>query len=274
MSLAPASEPVSSSPIRTLIVDDEPLARAGLRRFCAQQPDLEIIAECGDGLSAVHTIEHEHPQLVFLDIEMQGMSGFDVLARLGRDTLPYIVFTTAHDDYALGAYEFEAVDFLLKPFDKSRFDRSLARVRRRMSAAAPGTLRTQLLGALQSLTELRNPVSPARYLQRVAIRQGQRTSFIDITHIDCIEARRNYVDLHAGNALHELHTPLKTLEKKLDPALFLRIHRSVLINMERVEEIQNWFNGCFRFKLNNGATFTSGRAYRKGIQSFLNNDVV
>lgn len=267
-----APEPILASSIRTLIVDDEPLARAGLRRFCAQQPDLEIIAECGDGACAVQTIERERPHLVFLDIEMQEMSGFDVLTRLTQEALPYVVFTTAHDGYALGAYDFEAVDFLVKPFDKRRFDKSLARVRRRMTAA-PETLRSQLAGALRSIMELRNPAPSARYLQRVAIRHGQRTSFIDAVDIDCIEARRNYVDVHAGNTSHELHTPLKTLEEKLDPERFLRIHRSVLVNMERVEEIQNWFNGCFRFKLANGATFTSGRAYRKSIQSFLNNEV-
>ncbi|MGH8494752.1 MAG: LytR/AlgR family response regulator transcription factor [Gammaproteobacteria bacterium] len=273
MKRMPATDPVRTESIRTLIVDDEPLARAGLRKFCAQQPDLEVIAECGDGTCAVQTIERERPHLVFLDIEMQEMSGFDVLARLAPDTLPYVVFTTAHDGYALNAYDYEAVDFLLKPFDMSRFNRSLDRVRRRL-VVAPETLRTQLAGALRSLTSLGSSSSSPQYLQRVAIRHGQRTSFIDAADIDCIEARRNYVDLHVGPSKHELHTALKEFEEKLDPARFLRIHRSLLVNMERVEEIQNWFNGCYRFRLASGAIFTSGRTYRKDIQNFLNNEVV
>ncbi|CAN5232024.1 LytTR family DNA-binding domain-containing protein [soil metagenome] len=262
-----------ASRIRALIVDDDPLARSGLRKFCDEAPDLEVVAECADGRCALQVIEDEHPQLVFLDVEMQEMSGFDVLEQLDDTSLPYLVFTTAHDDCALGAFEFEAVDFLLKPFDKSRFDRSLERVRRRMAVAGPETIRGELRDMLRSLPELRASALGSRYLRRVAIRQGQRTSFIHATEIDCIEARRNYIDLHAGTARHELHTALRTFEQKLDPRRFLRIHRSLVINMERVEEIQNWFNGCFRFKLANGATVTSGRAYRKGIQSFLNNEV-
>lgn len=258
-------------PIRTLIVDDEPLARAGLRRFCDDQPDLEIVAECGDGSSAVQTIERERPELVFLDIEMQSMSGFDVLSRLAPDTLPYVVFTTAHGDYAADAYEFEAVDFLVKPFDRSRFDRSLARVRGRLGSIPAAQLQSQLASMLHMIGG-EAPPAKREYLRRLAVRQGQRTTFVSARDIGCIEARRNYVDLRVGKETYELHTSMKALEEKLDPAQFLRIHRSILINIEQVAEIQNWFNGCFRFKLGDGACYTSGRAYRKGIQGFLNNE--
>jgi two-component system LytT family response regulator len=268
-----STETGSTRSIRTLIVDDEPLARAGLRKFCNQQPDLEIIAECDDGASAVQTIEHERPELVFLDIEMQEMSGFDVLARLTPDALPYIVFTTAHDAYAVDAFDFEAVDFLLKPFDKSRFDKSLARVRSRLDSTTPEKLRSQLAAAMRLIGGDDAPAAPRQYLQRIAVRHGQRTTFIVTDEIDCIEARRNYVDLHVGKERYSLHATLKALEEKLDPDRFLRIHRSILVNVDQVTEIQNWFNGCFRFMLAGGATFTSGRGYRKAIVSFLNNEL-
>ncbi|HUO83207.1 MAG TPA: response regulator [Gammaproteobacteria bacterium] len=268
-----STEMRNTRPIRTLIVDDEPLARAGLRKFCDQEPDLEIVAECDDGSSAVQTIEHERPDLVFLDIQMQEMSGFDVLTQLAPDTLPYIVFTTAHDAYAVDAYEFEAVDFLLKPFDRSRFEKSLARVRSRLDSATPEKLRSQLAAAMRLIGVDETHAAPRQYLQRIAVRHGQRTTFIPTHEIGCIEARRNYVDLHVGKERYALHATMKALEEKLDRTRFLRIHRSVLVNVDQVAEIQNWFNGCFRFMLAGGATFTSGRGYRKAIVSFLNNEL-
>ena len=220
--------------LRVLIVDDESLARDRLRRLLGSDPEIEIVAECDNGQSAVESIRTERPELVFLDVQMPGMDGFDVLHALDTNQLPAIVFVTAFDQHAVRAFEEHALDYLLKPTTRARLAKTLARARERRAEQASPPVPQALL---DFLAEHKAAVPPAA--RRIAVRTGERTFFVSTDEIDWIEAAGNYVVLHVGKGTHILRETMSGLESQLPNALFLRVSRSAILNLRRVKELQS-----------------------------------
>ena len=251
-------------PFKTLIVDDEPLAREGLRMWLASDQDISAIHEARDGRQAVAAIRKVRPDLVFLDVQMPEMDGFSVAREIGVQ-MPAVVFVTAHDQHAIQAFEINAIDYLLKPVTKDRFDQALerAKVRMRMRPGEEGN--RQIIGLLETI------VSPLRHVKRLAVRSGGKTVFVDVKDVDWIEAAENYVQLHCGKAGHLLHVPMNTLEKSLDPEMFLRVHRSVIVNVSRIKEMQPGVHGEYVITLENGTRVRSGRTFSEKLKGLMGN---
>jgi two-component system, LytTR family, response regulator len=249
--------------IRTVIAEDEPLARERLRTLLDGEPDIEVVAECGDGASALSTIRDEEPDLVFLDVNMPELDGFAVLEELGPERLPAVVFVTAYDQFAVQAFEAHAIDYILKPFDEERFRTAVSRARLALRARSTHDLDSRLAALLG---DLRRP----RYLERLAIKSGGRIVFIRTEEIDWIGAEGNYARLHTGNRSHLLRETMSTLESKLDPDRFLRIHRSTIVNTESIAELEPLFQGDYVVILRDGTRLTSSRGYRTNLQALMN----
>jgi|SRR5262245_3590477 len=247
--------------IRTLIVDDEPLARERIVDMLVGDAEVEIIGECGDGLAAVAAIEAHKPELVFLDVQMPELDGFGVLEAI--DQTPVIVFVTAYDQYALRAFEVHALDYLLKPFDRERFDKALRRAKHQIERERAGAAPQELVALLADLRSRPKP------LERLVIKSGGRVFFMRADEIDWIEAAANYVRLHAGKEAHLLRETITGLAAKLDPDKFLRIHRSIIVNLDRVKELQPWFHGDYVVILQDGTQLTSSRNYREELRKLL-----
>ena len=248
--------------IRALIVDDEPLARASVRRFLMAHADVRIVGECGDGKSAVAAIRNHSPDLVFLDIQMPEMDGFAVLHNVGIERMPAIIFVTAYDQYAVRAFEENVLDYLLKPFGKARFERALARVRERISQPGGRDLvRTsdvqRILLAMESIAGRRT------CLDRVPVLENGRIVYIRVEDIEWIEAAGNYVRLHVGARRHDVRETLTALEGKLDSDEFVRIHRSTIVNLRHVKEVHPWFHGYHLVVLINGQKLRMSRYQRE-----------
>jgi len=231
-------------------VDDEPLARERIRTLLAGERGVEIAGECPDGLSAVRAINALSPDLVFLDVQMPEMDGFAVLERLSRDRMPAVIFVTAFDQYAIKAFEVCALDYLLKPFDRERFAKALAR------AKSAGDVTARLTALLEEWNGRR------KYLDRLVIRGGGRVFFLRVAEIDWIESAGNYVRLHCGNEEHLYRETMARMESALDPARFARIHRSTIVNVERVKELHPLFRGDYTVILRNGRELTLSKGYR------------
>lgn len=248
-------------PVRVLIADDEPPARAKVRRFLAADPEIAIAGEAGSGPEAVEAIQRQRPELVFLDIQMPGLDGFGVLAALEPGTLPHVVFVTAYDEYALRAFEVHAVDYLLKPFDADRFRTALDRAKQRVRARPPADddLEQRIRRAV---AEARTP--PA-YLDRILVRTGSRAVFVRTDEIDWLEAEENYVRLHAGRESHLVRGTLAGLEERLDPAKFIRVHRSHVVNLASIRELHPWSHGDWMIVLRDGRELMLSRRYRDRI---------
>ena len=243
-----------------VIADDEPLGRARLRMLLAEEPWVEIVAECADGPATIAAIDKFRPELVFLDVQMPGGSGFDVIESIGPSRMPLVIFVTAFDRYALRAFDVHALDYLLKPFDRDRFREALVRARDRIEHRANGDLERRLLALV-------NDLKPAQQrLERFVIKSGGRVFFVRADEIEWIEAAGNYVKLHVGADTHLFRETMNAVEAKLDPATFFRIHRSHIVNMERVRELQPWFNGEYVVFLTSGARLTLSRGYREKLQ--------
>jgi two-component system, LytTR family, response regulator len=253
--------------IRALIVDDEPLAREGIRMRLKQAPDIEVIGECGNGREAVTIILREAPDLVFLDIQMPRLDGLGVIEAVGVKRMPQVIFVTAYDEHALRAFEVSALDYLLKPVDGARFFEALERARNRLRGHHLEAMSEQLRQMMAALKAER------KYLERLSIKSGKsgRIIFLDVDEIDWIEAADNYVQVHGGRASHLLHATLSSLERKLDPAKFLRIHRSAIVNLGQIKELHPLFHGEYQISLKDGTQLTSGRGYRANLQKLLNN---
>jgi two-component system LytT family response regulator len=255
--------------IRALIVDDEPLAREGILMRLKQAPDIELIGECGNGREAVTVIRREVPDLVFLDIQMPRLDGFGVIEAVGIKRMPHVIFVTAYDEHALRAFEVSALDYLLKPVDGVRFFEALERARNRMRGENLEAISEQLHKMMAALKAER------KYLARLSIKSagksGSRITFLDVDEIDWIGAADNYVQVHAGCKSHLLHTTMNNLESRLDPDKFLRIHRSAIVNIERIKELHPMFHGEYQIILKDGTRLTSGRGYRGNLQKLLNN---
>ncbi|MBO0721077.1 MAG: response regulator transcription factor [Blastocatellia bacterium] len=260
---------IRSEKIRALIVDDEPLAREGILLRLKEAPDIEVIGECGNGREAVTAIRHEVPDLVFLDIQMPRMGGFGVIEAIGAKRMPHVIFVTAYDEHALQAFEVSALDYLLKPVDGARFFEALERARNRIRGENLDAINQQLQELMEALKAER------KYLERFAIKSttkaGGRIIFLEVDEIDWIGAADNYVQVHSGKASHLLHTTMNGLESKLDPAKFLRIHRSVIVNIGRIKELQPMFHGEYRIILKDGTELSTGRGYRENLQRLLRN---
>jgi len=246
--------------IRALIADDEPLARERLKMLLAAEDWLDVIEECSDGVSTVAAIHKLRPDLVFLDVQMPGATGFEVIEAIGADKMPFVVFVTAYDKYAIKAFDVHAVDYLLKPFDRERFTQALARARQQLEQRSSGELERRLLELVHDL----KPVQ--QKLERFVIKSGGRVFFVRSAEIDWIEAAGNYVKLHVGADAHLFRETMNALEARLDADTFYRVHRSHIVNIERVRELQPWFNGEYVVFLRSGTRLTLSRGYREKLQ--------
>lgn len=248
--------------IRVLLVDDEPPARRLLRAMLADEADVEIAGEAGSGAEAVEAIRRLSPDLVFLDVQMPDGDGFDVVREVGPERMPLIVFATAYDAHALRAFEAHAMDYLLKPFDRERFASTLRRARGRL-ARTPEAEREARLDAL--LGEIRG----GRWVSRFTVRVGQRIHVVPAGEVDYVRAEDNYVRLHVGTRSYLHRETLTGLAARLDPRRFLRIHRSTVVNLERVVELESLFAGEYVVFLRDGTRLTAGRSYRAALQEAL-----
>ncbi len=249
--------------VRTLIVDDEPLARERLRQLLAAEADIEIIGECTDGRAAVAAIREECPDLVLLDVQMPELDGFGVLTELGGGKLPAVIFVTAHDRFALKAFEVHAVDYLLKPFDRERFRTALRRAVDKIKRDQTGELN-------QRLTELLADLKPgAKLSDRLAVKSSGRVVFVKVDDVDWVEAADNYVNLHVGNEAHLHRETMAALEELLPPNKFMRISRSTIVNMERIKELQPLFHGEYAVILRNGTKLILSRGDRDKLDLLL-----
>jgi two-component system LytT family response regulator len=260
--------------IRTLIVDDEPLARERVRTMASSEPDLEVIGEARDGAEAVDAILSQSPDLVFLDVQMPKLDGFEVISSVGADRMPPVVFTTAFDQHALRAFEVQALDYLLKPFDTDRFRSALSRVRHQIDSEENGALGKKLLALVRGMqtdapAETPAAVTTDKKSDRMVVKSGGRLFFLRAEEIDWVEAAGNYVRLHVGAESHLLRETMNSIETRLNPEIFFRIHRSRIVNIERIKELQPWFNGEYVVILRNGTKLTLSRGYREKLQERL-----
>jgi two-component system LytT family response regulator len=249
--------------IRTLVVDDEPLARERLNGLLFGEPDIEVVGHCRDGEEAVTSIVDLSPDLVFLDVQMPQMNGFEVIEAVGNERMPLVIFVTAYDQHALKAFQVRALDYLLKPFDRERFSEALQRARKQIEREETGDLGRRLLALVK---DLRKDQPRA---ERLVVKSGGRLFFLRADEIDWIEAAGNYVKLHVGTDAHLFRETMNAIEAQLDADTFFRIHRSHIVNIERVKELQPWFNGEYVVFLTNGTRLTLSRSYRDKLQERL-----
>ena len=249
--------------IKVLVADDEPLARERLSGLLGQEPDIEVVGQARDGEEAVTAIHDDSPDLVFLDVQMPQMSGFDVIEAVGSDKMPLVIFVTAYDQHALKAFQVRALDYLLKPFDRERFKDALSRARKQLERDENGDLGRRLLALVKDLRR-DQPKS-----DRLVVKSGGRLFFLRTDEIDWVEAAGNYVRLHVGPGSHLLRETMNAIEGRLDPEKFFRIHRSRIVNMERIQELQPWLNGEYAVLLRTGTRLTLSRGYREKLQDRL-----
>jgi two-component system, LytTR family, response regulator len=250
---------------RVLIVDDEPISRRRLRRLLALESECELAGECENGVEAVHLLEREKIDLLFLDVQMPEMDGFEVVHAISR-AHPLIIFTSAYDEYALKAFEVHAFDYLLKPFDRRRFRESVQRARAQLTQAQPAMSTRaddRILALFENLANARNAPD------RIAIRNNGRVIFLKLGEIDWIEAADNYVCLHCGKDTHVLRETMSELEARLDPARFIRVHRSAIVNLDCIRELQPWFRGDYKVMLHDGTELTLTKNHREKLESRL-----
>ena len=262
------------SKIRALVVDDEPVARDRVVRLLQQQADIELVGQCSNGLETVTAIEQLSPDLVFLDVQMPEMDGFEVVRALDAGHVPAVVFVTAYDEYAVRAFEVHALDYLLKPFSSMRFRATLAHARDQLNRYRAGELGRKLLTLAPTLwdkseksekSERSDSPSPARP-ERLLVRSAGRVHFVRTAEIEWCEAAGNYVRLHVGQESHLFRETMNSLESKLDPRHFIRIHRSTIVNVEQIEQLRSSLGGESTVILRNGVKLTLSRGYREGFQ--------
>ena len=256
--------------LRTLIVDDEPVARRRVRRLLRLDPEVQIVGECGDGAAAVDAVRTLSPDLVLLDVQMPELDGFSTLQALSPDEIPVVIFVTAFDRYALRAFDVHALDYLLKPVDGERLAVALGRARARVAerrSHASVALDERLAGLLRELAGER------RYLTRLPVRSQGRLVIVDLSDVDWIAAADNYVTLHAGDQQHLLRDTMGRLERELDPDRFVRIHRSSIVRIDRIKELLPDFHGDYTLILKNGTRLTLSRTYRAKVEAVLGREI-
>jgi two-component system LytT family response regulator len=250
--------------LRTVIVDDEELGRDRIQSLLEMQPDVEIVGVCNDGTSAVETIDRTQPDLVFLDVQMPGMDGFEVIENLDPTKLPAVVFVTAHDGHAIRAFEIHALDFLLKPFDQTRFEKALERARTQIGKSQAGpAIDSRIVSLLEELREER------KYPERLIVKSSGRVFFVRTEEIDWVEASGNYVKIHTKSEAHLLRESMKNMEAKLDPKTFVRIHRSAIVNIDRIKELEPWFHGEYIVIMRDGTRLTASRVFSDRLSALI-----
>lgn len=247
--------------MRVLIVDDEPIARRGLRRLLEAEPDIEIVGEAASGTTAVEAIATLKPELVFLDIQMPEMDGLEVVATVTPEKMPAVVFVTAYDRYALEAFDLNAADYVLKPVDPERFGRALARARQRLATGERGELEERLMRLIE------NARPPQR--ERLVVRSTGRIQFVNVDDIDWINAADNYVRIYAAGKTYLMRETVGGIEERLDPALFVRVRSSTIVRIQRIREIRPLLNGTYELLLEDGTRLTSARRYRESIEKLI-----
>jgi len=280
------------SKVRVLIVDDESLSRQRIRRLVLSEPDAEVIGECTNGRDAVDAIRAHAPDVVCLDVQMPELDGFGVLQQLGPNVQSKVLFVTAYDEHALRAFDVHAVDYVLKPVDADRFRKAFDRARRAHQQSSAADRLGQLLDTVRRVSHGEQPIAPpappapsltgapvmsgsegtggntppSRYASRVLVKHDGRMFFVKVGDIDWVEADRNYVKLHVGNTAHTIRERISHIEETLDPCMFARIHRSTIVNLNRVREMQQWFSGDYVVLLDNGAKLRLSRHYRDRVE--------
>lgn len=274
--------------MRVLIVDDEALARQRVRRLLQNEPDVEIVGEAESGHDAVTMIRELQPDLVCLDVQMPGLDGFGVLREIDGSTVPMVLFITAYDEHAQRAFDVHAVDYVLKPVDDERFRAAFDKARKQRANAQAAERLGELLETVRRLADggsaeprpadamsaaagaaagtAANGANGGRYASRILVKQDGRMFFVKTTEIDWIEADRNYVRLHVGKTAHTIRERISHLEETLDPRLFARIHRSTIVNLNRVREMQQWFSGDYVVILEDGTRLRLSRHYRDRVE--------
>jgi two-component system LytT family response regulator len=254
--------------LRVVIVDDEPLARDVLRRMLETESDIDVVGEAGDGRAAVELIEHAAPDLVFLDVQMPEQDGFAVLRAISPARLPAVVFITAYDQYAIRAFEVHALDYLLKPFDEERLAVTLGRARtRRMHRPAP---QDEGSDAAHRLLHLLREIDAARSrIDRITVREGERIFFVPVRDVEWLEASGKYVRVHTATTTHQVREPIGRIEQLLDPRRFARVSRFAIVNVDRIRELQPWFQGEYQIVMASGARITTTRGYRDQVNALL-----
>ena len=261
--------------IGALIVDDEPLAREGIRVLLGRDPDFEIVGECATGMQALQAVRDTSPGLMFLDVQMPQMNGFEVLSRISPGHMPVVVFVTAFDQYALRAFEYHALDYLLKPFDDERFKTALQRAKKQIQQRKAHQLSERMMALVEDYQEhsASGPGAPAtdepRYISRLSIRSAGRIFFIKTDEIDWIEAADYYVKLHVGGKAHLLRRTMTQMEEQLDPERFLRIHRSTIVNLEQVRELRSQGPGDYKVRLDDGTELRLSRGRKDRLSAVL-----
>jgi two-component system LytT family response regulator len=248
--------------IRALIVDDEPLAREWVRSAVAEDPELEVLGECGNGFEAAETIRRLKPDLVFLDVQMPGLDGFGVLEALSPEEIPAVVFVTAFDQYAVRAFEAQAVDYLMKPFSKERVEEAVRRVRELVKGRSLDDFRESISRLVEKIRRDRS------FPEWVLLKAEGKNVFVKVRDIDWIESSRNNVRIHVGPTVYLLHETTSAIASRLDPKKFLRIHRSSIVNIERIRELHPWFNGDYAVILRDGTQLTLSASYRDRLREF------
>jgi two-component system LytT family response regulator len=259
-------------PIRTIIVDDEPLGRSRIAALLEDEDDIEIVAQCGDGAEALRVIGESQPQLLFLDIQIPEMTGFDLLQALDRANPPIVIFVTAHDEFAIQAFDVHALDYILKPFDDERFYQALDRARTHLHDHDASALRQRLRDFLREANGDLGPRPPdreRRQLTRIVVKDGDRILFLKVDDVDWIEAADYYAKIHVAGTTYMIRETLANLEEQLDPERFVRIHRSTIVNLDRVQEMQPWFHGAFVVILVDGTELRLSRSRREHLQTRL-----
>jgi two-component system LytT family response regulator len=251
--------------LTVLVVDDEPLARQGLRLLLGRQPQVESVSEARNGREAIALIREKQLDLVLLDVQMPRTDGFAVVHAVGADRMPPVIFVTAHDQYAIRAFEIAAIDYLLKPVTEERFELAFQRAIGRLRGAPHEDATRQVLAMLDAIA------NPPRQLERFAVRSGENTIFVPVNEVDWIEAFQNYVRLHVGAATYLLHVPMNTIEGVLDSNRFLRIHRSHIVNVRRIAQLSSITHGQYALELKSGQRLQSGRTYSERIRRTLTN---
>lgn len=252
---------MTDSRIRALVVDDEPVARSHLRALLEDRGDVQVVDECGDGRTAVEKIRAIGPDLVLLDVQMPELDGLGVVRAIGPDRMPPVVFVTAHDQHAVDAFEVHALDYVLKPVHRARFNGAIDRVISLIRSGSAVNRGRPLAEALERLAPTGS--------ERLAIRSGERVLYLRIADIDWIEAADDLVRLHVGKTVHDHRATMAQIEQRLPPSRFIRIHRSTIVNIERIREFQPWFQGDWILVLADGTRLQSGKSYRKRVRELM-----
>ncbi len=268
----------SSRTIRAIVVDDESLARSGLCMRLEKYPQIQVVQSCQNGKEALVAIAELAPDLVFLDIQMPGFTGFDVVKRLQQDNMPAIVFVTAYDAFAVDAFTANAVDYLLKPVEDDRLENTITKVTEHVSRKEAAMEKQRLLDIVIKLTGksssainqlLQSVGENSQYSDRIAIKDGSSTTFVPVKDIDWVDAAGDYMCVHVNGQTHIMRTTMKELEAQLDPNIFQRVHRSTIVNLHRVEKVSSHINGEFHLTLSNGSSLKMSRSYKDKVKRFF-----